>query len=299
MKRRLTLMNKLKNTNKKYAHMEVPDNLSEIIQQTVNETSPPRSTRHFFKLLVPLTLAMTTVFVILLNTSPVLASNLSHIPLLTQIVKVLTFRNYQTMDEMKNIYVRIPVLENTGNNELEDRINYEIKKQIDFSVSKSEQLAKELYDTYIQAGYKPSQIEPLLVEVDYQTTFYNDRYLSFIIKKYENIPYSTVDKEQYYYNVDLQTGGHITLPTVFGPDYLTKVGTEIYKQIESKKKEDENMLFFDEINIFEVLENEEKFYINEQGQVVISFDRYEIAPGYMGYPEFIINLPMEMNLNET
>ena len=53
------------------------------------------------------------------------------------------------------------------------------------------------------------------------------------------------------------------------------------------------------LNIFEVLENEEKFYINEQGQVVISFDRYEIAPGYMGYPEFIINLPMEMNLNET
>lgn len=292
-------MNKLKNTKKIYDQIEVPDNLSEIIQQTVNETSPPRSTRHFFKLLVPLTLAMTTVFVILLNTSPVLASNLSDIPLLTQIVKVLTFRNYQTMDAMKNIYVRIPVLENTGNNELEDRINYEIKKQIDFSVSKSEQLAKELYDTYIQAGYKPSQIEPLLVEVDYQTTFYNDRYLSFIIKKYENIPYSTVDKEQYYYNVDLQTGGHITLRTLFGPDYLTKVGTEIYKQIESKKKEDENMLFFDEINIFEVLENEEKFYINEQGQVVISFDRYEIAPGYMGYPEFIINLPMEMNLNET
>lgn len=292
-------MNKLKNTKKIYDQIEVPANLSEIIQQTVNETSPPRSTRHFFKLLVPLTLAMTTVFVILLNTSPVLASNLSDIPLLTQIVKVLTFRNYQTMDEMKNIYVRIPVLENTGNNELEDRINYEIKKQIDFSVSKSEQLAKELYDTYIQAGYKPSQIEPLLVEVDYQTTFYNDRYLSFIIKKYENIPYSTVDKEQYYYNVDLQTGGHITLRTLFGPDYLTKVGTEIYKQIESKKKEDGNMLFFDEINIFEVLENEEKFYINEQGQVVISFDRYEIAPGYMGYPEFIINLPMEMNLNET
>lgn len=292
-------MNKLKNTKKIYDQIEVPDNLSEIIQQTVNETSPPRSTRHFFKLLVPLTLAMTTVFVILLNTSPVLASNLSDIPLLTQIIKVLTFRNYQTIDEMKNIYVRIPVLENTGNNELEDRINYEIKKQIDFSVSKSEQLAKELYDTYIQAGYKPSQIEPLLVEVDYQTTFYNDRYLSFIIKKYENIPYSTVDKEQYYYNVDLQTGGHITLRTLFGPDYLTKVGTEIYKQIESKKKEDGNMLFFDEINIFEVLENEEKFYINEQGQVVISFDRYEIAPGYMGYPEFIINLPMEMNLNET
>lgn len=292
-------MNKLKNTKKIYDQIEAPDNLSEIIQQTIHETSPPSSKRYFFKLLAPLTLAMSTIFVILLNTSPVLASNLSDIPLLTQIVKVLTFRSYQTIDEMKHIYVKVPALENTGNSELEDRINYEIKKQIDLSVAESEQLANELYNTYIQAGYKPSQIEPLLVEVGYQTTFYNDRYLSFIIKKYENIPYSTVYKEQYYYNIDLQTGDPISLRTLFGPDYLTKVGTEIYKQIEAKKKEDENNLFFDEIDIFEVLQNEEKFYINEQGQVVIAFDRYEIAPGYMGYPEFIINLPMEMNLNET
>lgn len=31
-------MNKLKNTKKIYDQIEVPDNLSEIIQQTVNET---------------------------------------------------------------------------------------------------------------------------------------------------------------------------------------------------------------------------------------------------------------------
>lgn len=86
---------------------------------------------------------------------------------------------------------------------------------------------------------------------------------------------------------------------LLGPDYLTKVGIEIYRQIEAQKQENENNLFFDEVNIIEVLKDEEKFYINEQGQVVIAFDRYEIAPGYMGYPEFIINLPMEMNLNET
>ncbi len=292
-------MNKLKNTKKIYDQIKAPNNLNHLIQKTIHETSPPPTKKYFFKQLAPLTIAISTVFVILLNTSSVLASSLSEIPILTQLVKVLTFKNYQTIDEMKHIYVKVPTLKNTGNNSLENQINYEIKKQIDLSISESEQLAKELYDNYIQAGYKPSQVEPLLVEIDYQTTFYNNRYLSFVITKYENIPYSTVTKEQYYYNIDLQTGDPITLRMLLGPDYLTKVGIEIYRQIEAQKQENENNLFFDEVNIIEVLKDEEKFYINEQGQVVIAFDRYEIAPGYMGYPEFIINLPMEMNLNET
>ncbi|MTL84275.1 DUF3298 domain-containing protein, partial [Turicibacter sanguinis] len=32
-----------------------------------------------------------------------------------------------------------------------------------------------------------------------------------------------------------------------------------------------------------------KFYLNEQNQIVIVFDKYDIAPGYMGFPEFIVD----------
>ena len=39
---------------------------------------------------------------------------------------------------------------------------------------------------------------------------------------------------------------------------------------------------------FEGITENQKFYVNENGNVVIVFDKYEIAPGYMGMPEFEI-----------
>jgi len=34
------------------------------------------------------------------------------------------------------------------------------------------------------------------------------------------------------------------------------------------------------------------FYINEAGKLVIAFDKYEVAPGYVGTPEF--EIPTEL-----
>ena len=41
---------------------------------------------------------------------------------------------------------------------------------------------------------------------------------------------------------------------------------------------------------FSGIENEyQNFYINSEGKVVIVFEKYEIAPGYMGTQEFVID----------
>ncbi len=292
-------MNNLKNTKKIYDQITPPSHLTDMIQETINSIPSPSRKKYNFKPLITIGLSLSTIFIILINTSPVLAANLAEFPILNQLVKVLSFNSYEKSDISKKIYVRVPSLQNTGNSELENKINNEISKRIDSSITQSEEFAKELYNTYVEAGYKDSEIEPLLVKIDYTTTFYNERYLSFIITKYENIPYSTVVKEQYYYNLDLQTGKEITLQDLFGNDYLNKIDTDIKKQIELKENEDENTIFFDDVNSFKTIKNKERFYINADGQVVIVFDRYEIAPGYMGSPEFIINLPMELKLNES
>ena len=39
---------------------------------------------------------------------------------------------------------------------------------------------------------------------------------------------------------------------------------------------------------FKTITDETPFYINESGNPVIVFAKYEIAPGYMGYQEFEI-----------
>ena len=58
-------------------------------------------------------------------------------------------------------------------------------------------------------------------------------------------------------------------------------------------KNDKNKLYFiDDENIdnsdFEKIDKNQNFYINNNGEIVISFDEYEVAPGYMGVVEFTI-----------
>ena len=36
------------------------------------------------------------------------------------------------------------------------------------------------------------------------------------------------------------------------------------------------------------IDKNQNFYINNNGEIVISFDEYEVAPGYMGVVEFTI-----------
>lgn len=39
---------------------------------------------------------------------------------------------------------------------------------------------------------------------------------------------------------------------------------------------------------FKTITHDQSFYINNNGKLVISFNKYDVAPGYMGVVEFII-----------
>ena len=42
------------------------------------------------------------------------------------------------------------------------------------------------------------------------------------------------------------------------------------------------------VESFEKISSDQNFYINSDGNVVICFDKYEVAPGAQGSPEFVI-----------
>lgn len=46
------------------------------------------------------------------------------------------------------------------------------------------------------------------------------------------------------------------------------------------------------IELFDKISKEQNFYINTEGKLVISFNKYEVAPGYMGVLEF--DIPTEI-----
>ena len=56
--------------------------------------------------------------------------------------------------------------------------------------------------------------------------------------------------------------------------------------------EEEGGMFFlaedGEIDGFDKISENQKFYINNDGKIVICFDKYEIAAGAQGSPEFVL-----------
>jgi len=52
----------------------------------------------------------------------------------------------------------------------------------------------------------------------------------------------------------------------------------------------------DDLTAFKGIDENQNFYINEDGKLVIAFNSYEAAPGYMGAVEFIIPTKVLTNL---
>jgi hypothetical protein len=97
--------------------------------------------------------------------------------------------------------------------------------------------------------------------------------------------------------VDKTTGNIITLSDLYGQDtdYIDTISKEIKRQMQDRMATDENNIYFiksdEEPSGFDKITDDTNFYIDENGNVVIVFDEYEVAPGYMGVVEF--TLPQE------
>ena len=100
---------------------------------------------------------------------------------------------------------------------------------------------------------------------------------------------------QYYYHIDKTTGEIASLKDLFenGADYITPVSGNIMKQMKEQMAEDDSKVYWvdtkEELgHQFEQIKQDQNFYLNEDGQIVICFDEYEVAPGYMGLVQFAI-----------
>ena len=100
-------------------------------------------------------------------------------------------------------------------------------------------------------------------------------------------------QERHYYNLDLDREQALTLEDILGEDYVRICNESIDAQIREQVRTDEMKSYFgygpdgeqdDEMGIegFTTVSKDTKFYLNEEGNPVIVFDEYEIAPGYMG-----------------
>ena len=151
--------------------------------------------------------------------------------------------------------------------------------------------AEEYYKAYVETGGDPEEFHQMLIDVDYELKYSSKNILSFIIYKCETL--ATGYQENYYYNIDLKTGEEITLEDLLGPEWVEIVTQQVEQQLDQFSEEDQAMLFTDYLDVQDVVEKGIGFYLDEDGQPVVVFEKYALGAGALGLLEFPIEVPAE------
>lgn len=285
-------MKKIRQAKAVYEAIKIPEQLDYIVNKAINNKQNTKEYKmKYVKYVLSTVSCVFLTFVVIVNLSPSFASSISDIPIIGNMAKVFTIEEYKEEDEEKLINAKIPGIENTGNTELEKRINYEIALKMNEVLEEAEDRAAEYKKAVIETGGKEEDYQPINIQIDYKVGYSSDKIVSFVILKSETL--ASTYTERYFYNIDIETGKNLNLRDLLGNDYKNIIDETIYKEIEERSKNPDNMYFVEEEMKFSGIKNEyQNFYINTDGKVGIVFEKYEIAPGYMGAQEFVIDKPI-------
>ena len=289
-------MSILKKCKKIYDSIEIPEELDYVVNRAIHqeEVRKRRNINVYMKWITATVATTFSLFVILLNTNETFAKTMEEIPVISGIAKVFTVREYKEESNTELIEVKVPAIQNTGNSDLENKVNNEISKKVNALLEEAKSRAREYQNAIIETGGNLDDYGPMLIEINYEITYQDNNLISFIITKSENM--FSAYTEQYFYNINIQNGEELNLKEVLGNNYKEIVDKEVKEQIKERQKADKNNLYFTEDEGgFTGIKNEyQDFYIDENKKVTVVFQKYEIAPGYMGIQSFEISNNIEI-----
>ncbi len=188
-------------------------------------------------------------------------------------LQLLKEKHYET--EGTIVTVKIPHVVNVKDDKVKKGINKLITQAIDDFTNEFKEFDKE-----------PNTEHKLIADITFQNYYSDDKIISFSINATQIMADSYLQKK--FYTVDLKTGEVYNIEHFLGSDYQNIVKKSVQQQIAENKEKYPNLMYFDEaVNNLKIT-NEQPFYINKDNQVVVVFNQFEIAPGYMSLPEFII-----------
>jgi Protein of unknown function (DUF3298). len=266
----------LQNEIERYKSSQIPDDLEMKIRRTFKVNRRKKSLQR----------VMSTAAVVMLlllgsaNINESFATAISEIPVLGNIVKVLNFR-FETIDN-ENIHVNVqtPVITGLDNEVLENSLNEKYYEE-----------NKALYDEFIaNMGEVEAVGGHMGFDSGYEVKTDTDEILS-IGRYYVNTVGSSSTTFSFD-TIDKIEGIMITLPSLFKDQtYVETISKYLVEKMEADMKADSDKIYWvgeDDIEAFKQINEDQNFYITAEGKLIISFDKYEIAPGYMGTLEFEI-----------
>jgi len=270
-----------------YENIMVPENMKNVIEDSVRKAQQEKKRARKIRLIKNISsmAAVLALVLILPNTSQQVAAAMYQIPILGDFFKIVTVREYQVEEERYMADVKVPeIVPETPDEETAEQAK-ETAEEINFDIQAvTDELIAEFkfnMEEY-EEGYQDLLIDSKVLTDD-------ERWFSLELLLYEGAG-SGYERHRHY-AVDKTTGKRAVLSDFYGEDYVKIISDEVKKQMRQRMAEDENLIYWldyedvPEWN-FEEIAADQDFYVNTDGKVVICFDEYEVAPGYMGCVEF-------------
>lgn len=296
------LKHPLEKAKHEYEAIEIPKELNQAIVERMQDKLQKGviHMKKYYLAAIPATAVI--IFVAGLNTSYSFASAMEDIPVLGTVAKVLTIRSYQEKDADKEVDVNVPKVEVndsnieeevTENNQAVEQMTVDVNAEIDKAVAEYVKEAEARIEEYKQAFLETGGTEEefaekhIKVKVDYEVKYQDENYLSFVVTGDES--WVSAYAVNYYYNLDMKNAKRLTLKDLLGDTYTDTANTQILAEMQKRTAENEDYMYFDkESGGFITVTDDTDFYINKAGNPVVVFDKYEVAPGFMGAQEFEI-----------
>lgn len=275
---------KLKELKNQYESIPIPDNLDEVVETAIKNG---RKKKNVPRWLVS-TVAAVAIFTVGVNISPAMAKTLDDIPVINKVAKILTFREYKVKEKTYDADIKVPHIKGLNDNKLESKLNEKY-------IEDGKKLYSDFKDTV--ADLKKNGGGHYGVASGYSVMLNDDQLVS--IGRYVVNTAASSSTTMKYDTIDKENKVVLSLPMLFKDDsYIHTISNYIVEQMKKEMKESkmEKMYWIkgagvpdeDLVDNFKEIKANQNFYINKHHQLVIAFDKYEVAPGYMGLVEFKI-----------
>lgn len=309
-------MGKIEDAKVIYENIEIPKELSERVNSTIEKErllhehqkkqgrqagkrAKSRQKKNAMAGIVSAAAVM-TVFILGLNTSSTFAAAVGKVPVLGKVAEVLTFRSYEMADADKTVSGEIPGVKIESPTVAEEaftaEVNAKIQEKCDDYLEEAIKRVEEYKEAFVATseGLTKEEAEEefakkgIEIKVGYEIKSQSGDILSFVVEGTENWVSAYAMTE--YYNLDMRNLTYVTLQDLLGEDYVALANASIRAQMSAQESEDSNIIYWTEAEGgFSTVDENTKFYVNEQGLPVVVFDKYEVAPGAVGMPEFVID----------
>lgn len=269
-------MNNIKN---EYDGMVASSELRERIGEIMNENKKRKAP--LAKTALKIVACAAIICIATANIFPSVAIAAEEIPVLRDIVRIVTLGRYENRIGNAEADINIPMIEGLRDSGLQELLNREFAENADALIKEFEKGAGDAREA---------------IYLDYEVRSDHEDILSLdVIHTYVG---ASAAETHRFYNIDKKEGKILKLSDMFGRD--ADFGTPIsgYIKEEIRKRNADTGLYFEqgEVGAFEGVSEDTMFYINEGGNIVIVFDEYEIAAGAAGSPEFEIPASLTENI---